>query len=219
LFDIFIAEIAEKPMPLLPLVSVEYAIEKNIDRILADARYIFTQHAGHPCAICVKVIDDAQPGDTPFDLKVSTQWRDPISARSNRTTGDNVKYTLVEGNTPDEVLFTSLGGRFYDDVWANDNLKELENCGLYKNSRDYYKDFNAAIVAGIPNLEANKKLQWRGFFCIDNHSGGLNNEAAKNYAREFAARLSIMIYRFKVLKDSREQPWIKSTMTTRVSRT
>lgn len=220
MFDIFLADLAVTPMPAYSLQSVEFNIEKNIERILADARYIFNQHTGgRPCAICVKVIEDPPDPDTsPFEFRVSTQWRDPITARSNRTLGDNVRYTLVRGNTPDEVLFTAVGDRYHDDVWARDNLRELERCGVYRNSRNYHDDFNATVVAGIHNLELRKRVQWRGFFCVDNKHGGLENEPSKYYAREFAARISVMIYRWKMLREHRGVPWIKSAMTTRVSK-
>jgi hypothetical protein len=207
LFDVFHTQMMRRPVPEGPLITAINHVDRNIDEILTSARTIFLQLTGKACAICIKTVDPdpRHPVTSFYDLKVDTLRRDSYSATLPRAENDKTRVDFVRDNTADRHVFTPTGREYLNDVWANDDLLELKRKGQYDNARDNrYEDYTATVVAGIFNLDDQRNAPWRGLFCIDNTGGGLDNDVAKYYARELAARVSIMVYRLDVLQKIKE---------------
>jgi hypothetical protein len=203
LFDIFCKSLLRRPTPEGPLISALNQTDRNIDEVLTSARTIFLRLTGKPCAICIKTVDPdlRYPIRSFYDFRVYTLLRDSYSRTLPRATNDKTRIDFVGENTADRYIFTPTGREYLNDVWANDDLIELHQRGEYVNGRDnWYSDYTATVVAGISNHDDERNVPWRGMLCIDNIGGGLDNSVSKYYARELAARVSIMVYRHDILR-------------------
>jgi hypothetical protein len=208
LFDVFHTQMMRRPVPEGALITAVSQVDRNIDDVLTSARTIFLQLTGKPCAVCIKTVDPdpRYPINSFYDLKVDTLRRDSYSRTLPRAANDKARVEFVRDNTADRHLFTRTGQEYLNDVWANDDLPKLFSEGKYDNGRDnWYDDYTATVVTAILSLDDKRQPPWRGLFCIDNTGGGLDNAVAKYYAREFAARVSIMVYRLDILQKIKEE--------------
>ena len=206
LFDLFLEDIAHPAPPQEAIEKSLGLVEKNIDDVLDFACKVFHQHTGYACATCIKLIiaDREQPHISILDLRVGTLRRDS-GTRFKRSSFDKTRIDYVRDNTADiHIVTPTKDNEYRNDVWACDDLIELNKNDRYYNARGSWPDdYNATLVCGILNLHKEDNIHWRGFFCIDNKDGGFNNEIAKDYARQFAARLAIMMYRLDLLEEWR----------------
>jgi len=199
-FGIVLEALRDNPLSRDAYNSLYDKIKVNNEIILNFACDIFNELSGHPCAGCIKVVraDSIPTTKNWASLGIETLLRD-MRSRPNRSKHDSNDEDFVSDNTPDRHLFQSTHGEFRTIVWASDDLEAEEKAGRYRNKRsNYLDDYNATVVAGIPDLTG--ELPWIGMFCIDNKGGGLASETSKSYATEFAWLCAVLLYKEKLIE-------------------
>jgi len=205
LFETFHKYMVADPIPEEPAREAIRIVNQNIDKVLNVACTIFTELTGHQCAACIKLANLASLGPEADlgDLKIRTLRRDS-SSRITREMHDNARQDYVRDNTADTYIFTRNEiGEFRNDIWVCDDLESLFKDGKYINARTSWReDYNATMICGVRNLSNENSVAWQALFCVDSLQGEFDNDTAHYYAREFASRLSVLIYREQVLRGS-----------------
>ena len=202
LFDIFLLYLTSRETSFESLEkslnTAASITNQNIADLIKSAVKLFDELTGAECAICIKLISYEN-----FDQKnliVETHQRD-IRSKNKRDHYDGGKNTVMS-NTADRHIFMEHNGKYHNLWYANDSLMTEMANGKYHNERhEWWKHYTATIVCGIADLRPDQKIPWRGLLCVDNMSGGLDNELCKSYVLELSKRLSIMIYREKTMAE------------------
>jgi hypothetical protein len=166
------------------------AIYANLREIVNKTAEIFEDYTGSKCAACIRV-----PRDDNGRALNLIFIRDSTSA-AERINVDRRKYEIEENTAPYFIVLKK------GPVYVCDDLQRAQAAGEYENPAEgWERRYNATLVSGIfePGKEdASNDLL--GFLCVDNKTGGFENEACIRHITELSWRLSVMLYRYKSLE-------------------
>jgi hypothetical protein len=170
--------------------SAAHLVVGNIQNVVDQAQRILSAHTGDTCCVCIKNIEQQDDGR----LVIKPLVRDRLASKDNRGRFDDKLY----GPDENTAFRTILSGRA--NFYVSDNLiaeAERTDDRRYINPRPFWRDdYNATFVQTI---RKSSEPRSKGFLCVDNKIGHLNNEDVNNYMKEFCYRIAIMLYRSEVL--------------------
>jgi hypothetical protein len=181
-------------------------VAENIDDTLDGARLIFDELTGSHCHVCVKIPVEVKSANYIIAIyRTKHPNRGRYDKANPEDTDPNNRPYKIDDNTAFSYIASRRGNYYVCDNLKAESEKTDPNTSqpLYKNSRrEWWKDYNAALVCAITSPKSESTSNLAGFLCIDNAKGGLNNPVAIFCAMEIAARVSVMFYRSKRIEET-----------------